>query len=124
MAYSKIICHFYLTIRKRIDTLFLRLTHQPNTSMNKKIEHLKERRAELKKQICDNLDLLMGTINRSPAMMNYGLTTKVNGKTISRYVRKGWVPKVKKMTDRHKRVRMMIKELSDINWELLKLESD
>ena len=92
--------------------------------MNKKIEHLKERQAELKKQICDNLDLLMGTIIRSPAMMNYGLTTKVDGKTVSRYVRKAWVPKVKKITDRHKRVRTMIKELSDINWELLKLESD
>ena len=113
-----------MTINKRIDTLIIRLTHHPNTSMNKKIKHLKERRAELKKLICDNLDLLMGTINRSPAMMNYGLTTKVDGKTVSRYVRKGWVPKVKKMTDRHKRVRMMIKELSDINWELLKLESD
>lgn len=102
----------------------LRLTHHLNTSMNKKIKHLKERQAELKQQICENLDLLMGTINRSPAMMNYGLTTKVDGKSISRYVRKAWVPQVKKMTDRHKRVRMMIKELSDINWELLKLESD
>ncbi len=113
-----------MTNYKRIDTLFSRLTHHLNTSMNKRIKHLKERQAELKKQICDNLDLLMGTINRSPAMMNYGLTTKVDGKTTSRYVRKAWVPQVKKMTDRHKRVRMMIKELSDINWELLKLESD
>lgn len=90
--------------------------------MNKKIKHLKDRQAELKKQICDNLDLLMGTVNRSPAMMNYSLTAKVNGKTVSRYVRKGWVPAVKIMTDRHKRVRAMIKELSDVNWELLKLE--
>ena len=113
-----------MTNYKRIDTLFSRLTHHLNTFMNKRIKHLKERQAELKKQICDNLDLLMGTINRSPAMMNYGLTTKVDGKTTSRYVRKAWVPQVKKMTDRHKRVRMMIKELSDINWELLKLESD
>lgn len=113
-----------MTKTKRIDTLYSRLTHHQYTSMNKKIKHLKERQAELKKQICDNLDLLMGTINRSPAMMNYGLTTKVDGKTTSRYVRKAWVPQVKKMTDRHKRVRVMIKELSDINWELLKLESD
>ena len=91
--------------------------------MDKKIEHLKIRQIELKKEISENLDLLMGTINRSPAMMNYGLTTKIDGKTVSRYVRKGLVPVVKKMTDRHKRVREMIKELSDINWELLKLES-
>ena len=91
--------------------------------MDKKIEHLKIRQIELKKEISENLDLLMGTINRSPAMMNYGLTTKIDGKTVSRYVRKGLVPVVKKMTDRHKRVREMIKELSDVNWELLKLES-
>ncbi len=50
--------------------------------MSPKITHLKQRQAELKKQICDNLDLLMGTINRSPAMMYYGLTTKVEGKTV------------------------------------------
>ncbi len=124
MAYRKTISHFYLTKAKRNITLFPGLIHHTNTSMNKKIKRLQDRRDELKKQICDNLDLLMGTINRSPAMMNYGLTAKVDGKTVSRYVRKGWVPKVKKMTDRHKRVRKMIKELSDINWELLKLESD
>ena len=113
---------------KRIDTLSDKPISYPTTSvrtvMNAKIKHLKQRQAELKKQICDNLDLLMGTINRSPAMMYYGLTTKVEGKTVSRYVRKAWVPKVKKMNDRHKRVRAMIKELSDINWELLKHQSD
>jgi hypothetical protein len=38
-------------------------------------------------------------------------------------VRKGLVPKVKKMTDRHKRVRVLIQKLSKVNWELLKLES-
>jgi hypothetical protein len=92
--------------------------------MNKQIKHLKDRRTELKKQICANLDLLMRMIYRSPAMMNYSLTLIADGKTVSRYVRKAWVPKVKKMTDRHKRVRKMIKELLDINWELLKLESD
>jgi hypothetical protein len=117
-----------LTIDKRNDTLFGKLIRYPTpsirTAMSPKITHLKQRQAELKKQICDNLDLLMGTINRSPAMMYYGLTTKVEGKTVSRYVRKAWVPKVKKMTDRHKRVRAMIKELSDINWELLRHQSD
>jgi hypothetical protein len=33
------------------------------------------------------------------------------------------VPKVKKMTDRHKRMRRLIQKLSKVNWELLKLES-
>ena len=59
----------------------------------------------LKEQICNNLDLLIGSVVRSPAMMYHSLTTKVEGKTVTRYVRKGLVPKVKKMTDRNKRVR-------------------
>ena len=77
----------------------------------------------LKEQIRNNLDLLIGTVVRSPAMMYHSLTTKVEGKTVTRYVRKALVPKVKKMTDRHKRVRVLINKLSKINWELLKLES-
>lgn len=91
--------------------------------MSTRIELLKRRQAELKQQICDNLDLLMGTVNRSPAMLHYNLTTKVNNKTVTRYVRKGLVPAVMKMTDRHKRVRNLIQKLSDVNWQLLKLES-
>jgi hypothetical protein len=91
--------------------------------MNTRIELLKRRQAELKQQIRDNLDLLVGSVNRSPAMLHYNLTTKVNKKTVTRYVRKGLVPRVKKMTDRHKRVRSLIQKLSDVNWQLLKLES-
>jgi len=41
----------------------------------------------------------------------------------TRYVRKGLVPKVKKMTERHKKVRTLIQKLSKVNWELLELES-
>jgi hypothetical protein len=77
----------------------------------------------LKKQIHNNLDLLMGSVVRSPAMMYHSLTTKLEGKTVTRYVRKGLVPKVKKMTERHKNVRILIQKLSKVNWELLKLES-
>lgn len=90
----------------------------------KKLELLRKQQAILKEQICDNLDLLVGSVVRSPAMMYHSLTTKVEGKTMTRYVRKGLVPKVKKMTDRHKRVRMLIQKLSSVNWELLKIESE
>jgi hypothetical protein len=89
----------------------------------KKVDLLKKRQAMLKEQICDNLDLLIGSVGRSPAMKYHNLTTKVGGKTVSRYVRKGLVPKVKKMTQRHKKVRSLIFKLSKVNWELLKLES-
>jgi len=90
----------------------------------KRTDLLRKRQSMLKQQICDNLDILVGSVVRSPAMMYHSLTTKVDGKTVTRYVRKGLVPKVKKMTDRHKRVRTLIQQLSKINWELLKLESE
>ncbi len=90
----------------------------------KKIDLMKKQQDMLKDQICRNLDLLIGSIVRSPAMMYHSLTTKVEGKTVTRYVRKGLVPKVKKMTDRNKRVRTLIQKLSNVNWELLKLKSE
>ena len=89
----------------------------------KRIDLLRKQQASLKEQICNNLDLLVGTVVRSPAMMYHSLTTKVDGKTVTRYVRKGLVAKVKKMTDRNKKVRTLIQKLSKVNWELLKLES-
>lgn len=90
----------------------------------KKIDLMKKQQDMLKNQICSNLDLLVGSVVRSPAMMYHSLTTKVEGKTVTRYVRKGLVPKVKKMTDRNKRIRTLIQKLSNVNWELLKLESE
>ena len=89
----------------------------------KKLDFLRKQQTMLREQICDNLELLVGSVVRSPAMMYHSLTTKVEGKTVTRYVRKGLVPKVKKMTDRHKRVRILIQKLSSVNWKLLKLES-
>jgi len=55
--------------------------------------------------------------------MYHSLTTKVKGKTVTRYVRKNLVPEATQMTYRHKKVRELIQKLSNINWELLKLES-
>ena len=92
-------------------------------SIMKRIDLLRKQREMLIEQICTNLDLLIGSVVRSPSMMYHSLTTKVEGKTVTRYVRKGLVPKVKTMTHRHKKVRELIQKLSDVNWELLKLES-
>ncbi len=88
-----------------------------------RIELLKKRREVLKEQICNNLDLLVGSVCKSPAMKYHNLTTKVNSKTVSKYVRKGHVPKAKKMIHRYNKVYSLILKLSKINWELLKLES-
>ncbi len=89
----------------------------------KRIDLLKKRQSMLKEQIGENLDLIIGSVVRSPAMMYHSLTTKVAGKTVTRYIRKGLVPKVKIMTQRHKKVRELIQRLSKVNWDLLKLES-
>lgn len=89
----------------------------------KRIDRLRKQQELLKEQICSNLDLLVGSVVRSPAMLYHSLTTKVDGKTTTKYVRKGLVPKVKKMTNRNKEVRSLIQNLSSVNWELLKLES-
>ena len=89
----------------------------------KRIERLRKQQEILKEQICSNLDLLVGSVVRSPAMLYHSLTTKVDGKTTTKYVRKGLVPKVKKMTSRNKEVRFLMQKLSNVNWELLKLES-
>lgn len=88
-----------------------------------KADFLKRRRAKLKEQIISNLDLLIGSIGKSPAMKYHNLTIKVKGKTVSKYVRKGLVPKVKTMTHRSKKVQSLLAKLSKVNWELLKLES-
>ncbi len=88
------------------------------------IDFLKKQKANLKKEIYMNLDLIVGSVVRSPAMMYHSLTTKIDGKTVTRYIRKGLVPEVQKMTDRNKKVRELIQKLSKVNWELLKLESE
>jgi len=87
------------------------------------ISILKKRKKTVQNQIAKNLDLIIGSVGKSPAMKQHNLTTKIEGKTVSRYVRKGLVPQVKKMCIRHKKVKLLIKELSMINWELLKLET-
>ncbi len=90
----------------------------------KRIDLLKRRQARLKEEITANLDLLIGTIGKSPAMASHNLTTKVEGKTVSLYVRKNIAQKAKEMTKRHKKVRILIQKLSKVNWEILKLDNE
>ena len=89
----------------------------------KRLELLEQRQVRLKRQIAQNLDLLVGTVAKSPAMRQYNLTTKIDGKTVTRYVRNGLVAAARKMTLRHRKVRRLIQKLSKVNWELLRLRS-
>ncbi|MBI5603852.1 MAG: hypothetical protein HY879_10905 [Deltaproteobacteria bacterium] len=85
---------------------------------------LKKRQDLLRQEIMAHLDsFLIGTVAKSPSMSGYGLTTKVEGKTVTLYVRKNLVPKALEMGKRYKQLWALIQKLSKINWEILKLEN-
>jgi len=84
---------------------------------------LQKRKAALQEEIVAYLDsFLIGTVAKSPSMSGYNLTTKVEGKTVTLYVRKNLVPMAVEMSKRYKHLWTLIQKLSKINWEILKLE--
>lgn len=90
-----------------------------------RIELLKKQQGRLKEDIAANLDFfLIGTVAKSPTMTGHGLTTKVKGKTVSLYVRKGIVKKAQEMTKRYSNMWLLLQKLSKVNWEILKLENE
>jgi hypothetical protein len=75
-----------------------------------KIDILTRRRDRLREDIIAHLDVfLIGTVAKSPSMSGHGLTTKVKGKTVSLYVRKGIVREAEKMTKRYKRLWILLR---------------
>jgi len=85
---------------------------------------LKKLQARLKEDITSMLDsFLIGTVAKSPSMTGHSLTTKVERKTVTLYVRKNIVPKALEMGRRYKRLWALIQELSKVNWEMLNLEN-
>ena len=85
---------------------------------------LKKRQARLREDISSMLDrFLIGTVAKSPAMTGHGLTTKVEGITVTLYVRKDIVPKALEMGRRYNRLWTLIQALSKVNWEILNLEN-
>jgi hypothetical protein len=87
-----------------------------------RIDILTRRRDRLREDILAQLDVfLIGTVAKSPSMSGHGLTTKVKGKTVSLYVRKGIVREAEAMTKRYKRLWLLLQKLSRVNWEMLTL---
>jgi hypothetical protein len=85
---------------------------------------LKKRQARLREDIAALLDsFLIGTVAKSPSMSGYNLTTKVQGKTVTLYVRKSIVGKALEMGQRYQRLWTLIQALSKVNWEILNLEN-
>ena len=86
---------------------------------------LKKRQALLRQEIIAHLDsFLIGTVAKSPSMSGYNLTTKVEGKTVTLYVRKDIVSKAMEMGRRYKKLWSLLQKLSKVNWEILKLENE
>ncbi len=84
---------------------------------------LKTRQARLRDDIASLLEsFLIGTIAKSASMTGHSLTTKVEGKTVTLYVRKAIVPKAVEMGRRYTRLWTLIQALSKVNWEILNLE--
>jgi len=85
---------------------------------------LKKRQARLREEIASMLDgFLIGTVAKSPSMSGHNLTTKVEGKTVTIYVRKGIVLKALEMSRRYRKLWSLIQKLSKVNWEILNLEN-
>ena len=89
--------------------------------MSKQRQVLQFRREQLQRQINDALELLQGSLHQNPSQRGYHLTTKVQQKTVTKYVRQELVPQVRAMTRNHLKVRKLLQRLSEANWRLLQL---
>jgi hypothetical protein len=92
--------------------------------MNKQRQNLQFRQEQLLRQINAALDLLQGSLHKNPSQRGYHLTTKVERKTLTKYVRMELVPRVRAMTRNHLKVRQLLARLSEVNWRLLQLPPD
>lgn len=91
----------------------------------KKIDILKKRQARLMEDITAMLtSYLIGSIANPPSLAGHNLTTKVEGKTVTLYVRKNLVPMAMEMSMRYKKMWTLIQKLSKVNWEILKLTNE
>jgi hypothetical protein len=90
--------------------------------MSRQRETLLFRRDQIKRQIASILDLLLqGSLHLNPSQRGFHLTTKVQQKTRTKYVRKELAPQVRAMTHNHLKMRQLLGRLSDVNWRLLQL---
>ena len=85
--------------------------------------HLQQKQERLKREISENLEFLMGSVTTQGSTGGFILTHKERAKTKSRYIPVGMLDEVRRMTRRHQKLKALLKELSDVNWELLKLDT-
>ena len=77
------------------------------------------KRDRLTQQVRDHLDFLAGSISSKGLRWEaYNLTSKVDGVTKTRHIPKGLLPVVRRMTQRHKKLKALLKALEEVNWRL------
>lgn len=92
--------------------------------MSASLWHLQQKKERLKREISSNLDFLAGSVTSQGPSGGFILTRKERGKTKSKYIRTGMLNEVRAMTKRHKKLKVLLKELAEVNWEILKLNSE
>ena len=86
----------------------------------KSYDALYKERARLERAVLDQLDFLMGSVStKGPHRPGLNLTCKINQVTRTRHIRKELEPQVKQMTARWRRLRVLLRQLSDVNWQRL-----
>ncbi len=85
--------------------------------------HLKQKKERITREIHANLDFLTGSVSSQGPRGGFSLTFKEDGKTRTKYIRTSMVDEVRRMTHRHQKLKALLKELSGLNWEILKTEN-
>lgn len=81
---------------------------------------LEKEHERVRQQAIDSLEFLMGSVStKGPKRPGLNLTFKINQVTRTRHIRKELEPKVRDMTAKWRRLRLLLKKLSDINWQRL-----
>jgi len=86
----------------------------------KSYEALQKEHEKVRQEIIDSLDFLMGSVSaKGPKRPGLNLTFKINQVTRTKHIRKEFEPQVKLMTAKWRRLRVLLRKISDINWERL-----
>ncbi len=86
----------------------------------KSYEVLQKEHETVRQEIIDSLDFLMGSVStKGPKRPGMNLTFKINQVTRTRHIRKDTEPQVQHMTARWRRLRVLLRKLSDVNWQRL-----
>ena len=92
-----------------------RFLYMPTTTWN-----LSQKAERLRKEISSNLDFLIGSVTTQGVRGGFSLTTAEKGKTRTKYILAGMLEEVQTRIDRHRKLKELLKELSEVNWALLK----